>query len=168
MTPLRILFTPNGRIRRRTYWGYSLGMTFLSLSLQYLLSKLLGTGNFNKDGISALTGPITSLTISRWILLVIFLWPTYCVAIKRWQDRNKAVWIMIIYYAISYGKFIAYRYYGVQFNNPVILTYGIVSVLFGLWLFIECGLLDGTQGPNKYGPSPKGITGHEAKPEQVI
>jgi uncharacterized membrane protein YhaH (DUF805 family) len=25
------------------------------------------------------------------------------------------------------------------------------------WTLIECGFLDGTPGPNRFGPSPKGI-----------
>jgi uncharacterized membrane protein YhaH (DUF805 family) len=27
------------------------------------------------------------------------------------------------------------------------------------WVLIECGFVDGTMGPNRFGPSPKGITG---------
>ena len=36
-------------------------------------------------------------------------------------------------------------------------AYAIVTV----WLFIDCGWLEGTKGPNRFGPSPKD------KPSQV-
>ena len=50
--------------------------------------------------------------------------------VKRWHDRDKSGWWTLI---------------------------GFVPLIGGIWAFVECGCLDGTQGPNKYGPSPKGI-----------
>jgi uncharacterized membrane protein YhaH (DUF805 family) len=32
-----------------------------------------------------------------------------------------------------------------------------LTIVGALWPLIELGFLDGTQGPNKFGPSPKGI-----------
>lgn len=40
----------------------------------------------------------------------------------------------------------------------------LIPVLGWAWTFFECGLRDGTPGPNRYGPSPKGIN----DPEQVF
>ena len=34
---------------------------------------------------------------------------------------------------------------------------GIASLIYVIWVLIDCGILDGTKGPNKYGPSPKGV-----------
>ncbi|MGA9658128.1 MAG: DUF805 domain-containing protein [Asticcacaulis sp.] len=69
-----------------------------------------------------------------WILYIIYLvpvmWIGICLQVKRWHDRNKSGWMCLI---------------------------GLIPIVGGIWAFIEVGCLDGTQGPNKYGPSPKGI-----------
>ena len=41
--------------------------------------------------------------------------------------------------------------FGQDINSPPLVG--------AIWTLIEVGFLDGTQGPNKYGPSPKGVTG---------
>ncbi len=37
------------------------------------------------------------------------------------------------------------------------LAIGLIPLIGAIWLFVELGILDGTQGPNRFGPSPKGI-----------
>jgi uncharacterized membrane protein YhaH (DUF805 family) len=67
-------------------------------------------------------------------LLVLFfaIWTSLALQIKRWHDRDKSwVWIFISF----------------------------IPLVGAIWTLIEVGFLDGTPGPNKYGPSPKGITG---------
>jgi len=69
------------------------------------------------------------------VVLVAYLWALFAIQVKRWHDRDKSwVWIFV----------------------------GIIT--FGLWTLIECGFLDGTPGPNKFGPSPKGLTAPTTAP----
>ncbi len=65
-----------------------------------------------------------------WILLL--LYPALAVYTKRWHDRGKSGWMSLV---------------------------GLIPIVGPFWLLIELGFLDGTQGPNQYGPSPKGIEG---------
>jgi uncharacterized membrane protein YhaH (DUF805 family) len=66
------------------------------------------------------------------VVLVAYIWALLALQIKRWHDRDKSwVWMFIAF----------------------------IPVIGGLWALVECGFLDGTPGPNKYGPSPKGLTG---------
>ena len=60
-----------------------------------------------------------------------------CIGAKRWHDRDRSGWMYLI------------------------LFIPLVGVI---WNLVECGCLDGTQGPNQYGPSPKGIQ----NPEKVF
>ncbi len=46
---------------------------------------------------------------------------------KRWHDRDKSGWW-----------------------NLIIL----VPVIGAIWLIVECGILEGTRGPNRFGPDP--------------
>jgi uncharacterized membrane protein YhaH (DUF805 family) len=54
---------------------------------------------------------------------------------KRWHDREKSGWM----YLILFIPFIGW-----------------------IWTLIECGFLDGTQGRNRYGRSPKGLGNERA------
>ena len=59
----------------------------------------------------------------------LFIWVNIAVQVKRWHDRNKSgLWILI----------------------------GMVPLIGGIWSFVECGLLPGSRGPNKYGVDPLG------------
>lgn len=46
---------------------------------------------------------------------------------KRWHDRDKSGWWTLI---------------------------GLVPIIGGIWMLIELGILEGTRGPNRYGPDP--------------
>lgn len=61
------------------------------------------------------------------------LWISIALTLKRCHDRNKG------------GGWAAF--------------FLIVPIVGWIWGFIELGFLDGTQGPNHYGRSPKGIGG---------
>lgn len=66
------------------------------------------------------------------ILLVVYIlmvWIGLAIAAKRWHDRNKSAWWILIVF---------------------------VPVVGGLWYLIECGFLPGTPGSNKYGADPLG------------
>ncbi len=59
-------------------------------------------------------------------------WIGLALGVKRCHDRDKSGWFLLI---------------------------GLIPLIGAVWLFIELGLLDGTPGPNRFGPSPKGIGG---------
>ena len=71
------------------------------------------------------------------VVLVAYLWALFAIQVKRWHDRDKSwVWLFISF----------------------------IPVIGGIWALVECGFLDGTPGPNKYGPSPKGLTAPAVAP----
>lgn len=58
-----------------------------------------------------------------------WIWMGLAVNIKRWHDRNKpGAWVLI----------------------------QLIPYIGGFWVLIECGMLEGTRGPNRYGPDPRG------------
>jgi len=63
---------------------------------------------------------------------------------------------------ISLAMSLAQLYFGPTGTHLNWALYGLSALItlgLGIWILIECGCLDGTQGPNRYGPSPKGIHG---------
>ncbi len=65
-----------------------------------------------------------------YLCLALFALANICLIVKRWHDRDKSGWMYLIL---------------------------IIPFIGWLWTLIECGFLDGTQGRNRYGRSPKGL-----------
>lgn len=114
MNIFALLFSFGGRIGRAQYWlGYFIQVALAALSWMCLL-----TGQ--RDGnILLLLVPI--------ILLPVVLWMALAVMAKRYHDRGKSAWWILI---------------------------AFIPIVGGIWQLIELGLLRGTDGSNDYGPDP--------------
>ncbi|WP_426032495.1 DUF805 domain-containing protein [Caulobacter sp. DWP3-1-3b2] len=134
------LFSLDGRMRRSEYWLVSIGLTVVKVPLT-LLGHFLGP-----DGAA----------IVRVLLELLFLWPALALMVKRGHDRNRPAIFVIGLQAVLFV--VAIVFYAVPDGG---LKYAATAVLavIALYAFIEFGCLDGTQGPNRYGRSPKGIGG---------
>ena len=58
-------------------------------------------------------------------MVALALIPSIIVYIKRFHDRDKSGWWVLI---------------------------GLIPIIGGIWLLIELGFLKGTPGPNRFGP----------------
>ena len=77
------------------------------------------------ERMAAAAGPLAGIVLI--VFIVAATWISIAVAVKRYHDRNKSGWWVLIV---------------------------LVPVIGGLWYLIECGFLRGTVGPNNYGPDP--------------
>ena len=91
------------------------------------ISLLIGllAGGSSAANESAAGGPMDWLAIV-WSLAL--LWPGIATQVKRWHDREKSGW----WYLINF-----------------------IPLVGGIWAFVETGCLAGTQGENRFGPSPQ-------------
>lgn len=121
-----MLFSAQGRIRRSEYWLWGIGVSIV-LGIILVAAAVLTGGDSHH------MSPIFGLVYL--VVLVLGAWTGINLQIKRWHDRDKSGWWVLIVF---------------------------VPVIGGLWVLIECGFLDGTQGPNKFGPSPKGLGAPQA------
>ncbi len=64
------------------------------------------------------------------LLYIVDIYISLALGAKRCHDRDKSAWFLAI---------------------------GLIPLIGAIWLLVELGFLDGTQGPNRFGPSPKGI-----------
>jgi uncharacterized membrane protein YhaH (DUF805 family) len=104
----------------------------------------------------------TPFNIFLWAMMVIGQWPAICIGAKRWHDRNRTGWLAGGIAIVAMAGSVTQVYYGptgTHLNWPIYVVTLLLSGALGVWQFVECGCLDGTKGPNKYGPSPKGIGG---------
>ena len=125
----------SGRIGRLPYWLGYLGLGVLQIAAILLLLKL-SNGTFQQLAAldhNARTLPpelLQSLMMHVGLPLIIvsllFLYPSYAIATKRWHDRGKSGWWSLIV---------------------------LVPIIGGFWAFIELALLGGDEGDNDYGPA---------------
>jgi uncharacterized membrane protein YhaH (DUF805 family) len=131
----RFLFSTEGRIPRLHYWiGQICVIVMDQIIIQsdkFLLSTQKGMAASASPSLS-LTLLILTLSLIFFVILALTFWAGVALVVRRWHDRGKSwVWALL----------------------------GFVPIVGWVWQGIECGFLEGTLGPNEYGPSPKGITG---------
>ncbi len=157
-----MLFSADGRIRRRDWWLYSTMTVILSGVLFFVLffvMAVLGRVKPN-DPLAPILGNL---------YFPFFCWMMVCLAAKRWHDRNKSGWFAGIGVALNVFYWVWINLIGQLLKTGTGRTVmlfasfviALATLVYGIWVLIECGILDGTHGPNRYGPSPKGLNHEE-------
>lgn len=105
-------FSAKGRVSRSQFWlKWILPYSIVTLVLSWLLQMILE--------------PITSLTVLS-IYLILALWPSIVIYIKRSHDRGRSGWFILLLFV------------------PIL----------NIWALIEFLFLPGTAGANGYGSNP--------------
>ncbi len=115
-TLMDTLFSFSGRVPRRVYWGVSVGVMVLFYAIMFV------TVGFEED-----TEPSTIASIIMLVCMIPFLWINLAVGVKRWHDRGKSGWMILV---------------------------GMIPIVGTIWTLVECGCMRGTVGPNQYGADP--------------
>ena len=119
-----LLFSFEGRVNRAKFWLVNIGL----LVVEVIVFGAAGGSAMITDDPTTMTMPSFGiLGIVGLLVFIVLFWAGLAVAVKRWHDRNKSGWWILI---------------------------AFVPVIGGLWYFIECGFLPGTTGPNPYGADP--------------
>lgn len=111
MTLTQLLFSIKGRISRLTFW-----LCMLAISAIIFGPEIFYSGMFADEAGSYIG-----------IAYLALLWPALAVQAKRWHDRDKSAWWLLINLIPFFGP---------------------------LWALVEIGFLAGTPGVNSYGPNP--------------
>ena len=119
-----LLFSFRGRANRAKFWLVGLALLVVELILVAILFGSTVTSG-DPEQIAAAMGPVDGIVL--FVFAVLAFWISLAIAVKRFHDRNKTGWWVLIV---------------------------LVPVIGHLWYLIECGFLRGTIGPNTYGPDP--------------
>ena len=111
MPPLRLWLDPRGRVGRASFWVHGVAVP---LGMALLLRAL-----FDIARLPAEQG-------EEWVSLLL-AWPFAAVSAKRWHDRDRSAWWVLL------------------------LLLPVVGVV---WLLLDNGLVRGTPGRNRFGPPP--------------
>jgi uncharacterized membrane protein YhaH (DUF805 family) len=106
MTVTLLLFGFKGRLKRLPWW---------------IATILADLGLGVVDAIFGVPRPSLFFLL---LLMPPLIWISIAVQVKRWHDRNKSAWWLLI---------------------------NFVPIIGWLWVLIECGFLRGTEGPNRFG-----------------
>ena len=109
---MHLFFQFDGRINRAKWW---LGIVILWV-VEGVVFAIFRPGGDANYGIYS-------------ILWLVFLWPSLAISIKRFHDRDKSGWWVLI---------------------------ALIPIIGFFWILIELGILEGTAGPNQFGPDPLG------------
>ncbi len=168
---LDALFSARGRMRRRDWWLWSIAVVIVYFLSEVVMHGFFGVTSF-KDDVTFKGLP--SNIFQYWVLGAGLAsgWPRVCLLAKRWHDRGRSGWLAAISIILTEMQVVMQHFGGLvdgfapQFIvGAVQAGLGLVSFAFWLWVLIDCGILDGTQGQNRYGPSPKGVG---AQPEDIF
>ena len=116
------LFSFRGRITRSEYWGTHL-FTLVPLVLLVLLFGVVGSA----IGAGARTIAALAALALYAVSLVFWIWVGLAAQVKRWHDRHKSGWMVLI---------------------------NLVPVVGWVWTLVELGFLRGTPAPNRFGDDP--------------
>jgi len=106
-----IFFSLKGRLSRRSFWLYGVCGLLLGSIYLTLLAGILGLSRQRAE------------VVANVLLLV----PAVAVSAKRWQDRDRSPWWVLVV---------------------------LVPVIGWLWALVDNGFVRGTSDTNRYGPPP--------------
>ena len=137
--PLKKYAEFTGRSRRREYWSF-VALMIAVFAILYLVERLLGLRVYGQ-------GPLT------FLFQLAILLPTLAAGARRLHDTGRSGWWQLICYAPALLSMLL-PFLGVA--NLSLLTIVLIVSVIGLIVLIVFLALDGTRGPNRYGPDPKG------------
>ena len=133
MSLVQFLFSFEGRVRRRDFWLFFICLCLFYGSVVWRIGDTFRQVDDFRNGITGFYG--MHIVTHNWItggLGVAAIWAKLAVTAKRWHDRDKSAWWLLI---------------------------NLIPVFGWIWQLVEGGFLEGTPGSNRFGPSPKSSEG---------
>jgi len=110
-----ICFSFTGRVPRKVFWIYGVLMLMIGAGI---VGGIIGY-------LSTVLGDWFALLLIP--LYIVVVWISLAIQIKRWHDRDKSGWWVLI---------------------------ALVPLVGPIWQLVECGFLESTPGDNRFGPAP--------------
>lgn len=166
-----LLFGFKGRIRRRDWWLWSIGVSMAWTAVFTAVAAALFGISWTT---SLLGGPELprgwAFTAFSLVTFLPLLWVQAALAAKRAHDRNHEALIAagltvlggIVSFALEVVDLFTNSGLTDSQFNTLSMAVNLATAAMNLYLLVTLGFLDGTKGPNRFGRSPKGIGGDPA------
>ena len=120
---MNLLFSFQGRVNRARFWLVHVGI----IVAEIVIFMIAGGAALMADPQAAMAATSNASSLFSLVLFIPIFWISLAITVKRYHDRNKSGWWILIVF---------------------------VPVIGAIWYFIEVGFLPGTSGPNTYGADP--------------
>ena len=157
------LFSFEGRLRRRDYWGLLILTVVVLTAVSQALARILVGPEatiFWRHGGRHIRADYHSWSPQTLVVMacaLFSLWPVLALESKRRHDRDASAKPVV---ALQLAALLA-----TYFPTGLLLPEGQVAtvnwwlsaanLIISAWFLVVLGILDGTPGRNRYGPSPK-------------
>jgi uncharacterized membrane protein YhaH (DUF805 family) len=169
--PLKRYADFNGRSQRMEYWMFYLFNFLIGIVFAILTTVLGGTAAIagNESTALAAGGAVGVISIAQLIVNLGLLIPTLAVSVRRLHDTDRSGWWLLAPLAGLPVFLIGLAGTGISVLQPggtpnfggmfaILAIGGLLTLGFGIMVFVfTC--LDGTRGPNRFGPDPKDPNG---------
>ena len=128
--PIRKYADFSGRARRKEFWLFALLVLLIEIVFMALLSAAGGQDLLMGYPASAnvpMNGAVMAVALAHFAVMLALLVPSLAVTFRRLHDTNRKGWWILISFIPLIGALVLFVFY----------------------------LLDGTPGPNRFGPDPK-------------
>ena len=163
LMPLKRYADFSGRSRRMEFWMWQLFQIIVYVGFA-LLMGMVGGGALMTGGdpasLAAVGGVALILGAVYLIYILAVFIPSLAVAVRRLHDTNRSGWWILAplapYVLVILGGGMALSSPDSPGGGGAVMMLGIAGVgILGLVLLVFY-LLEGTKGPNRFGPDPKG------------
>ena len=148
-TFFRGVFSLEGRMARADFWVSSIALFIAAALLTVVLNSTI-----------RLYAP--DIAFSRLLIVVLLVqllvaWPSFAITVKRGHDRGFSAWhtfwVNVVAHVVPIGLIVVPL---LMDQRPQWQGAFWVFAVLSVYMIFDYGVLDGQQGENKYGPSPKG------------
>lgn len=144
MLPLRKYADFAGRARRKEYWPFV---------LLYIVAFVVASFVDLFAGLRGMVGPYGPLTALVLLGLAV---PSVAVGVRRLHDIDRSGWWLLAAYVPMILSMLL-PLAGIV--EPTLVLILLLAACAGFLLLLVFSVLEGTSGPNRYGPDPKGAAG---------
>jgi uncharacterized membrane protein YhaH (DUF805 family) len=163
----------SGRSRRMEFWMWNLLKFMVGCAIGILFFAFAGRALMNGDPkqMLAVMFSVLSLWMLCFVLWLAILVPDLAVTVRRLHDTNRSGWWVLAPWG-PYLLTVVVVSIGGAINGPMngepgtpllvsgLIAAGLMIVSLGIGLLLLVFMfLDGTPGPNRFGPDPKGDMG---------
>ena len=161
--PLRRYADFSGRSRRMEFWMWQLFQIIVYFGV-IVLAMVLGGGALMMGGdpsaaAAAGGGMLIIMLLYLLYVLAVFI-PSIAVAVRRLHDTNRSGWWILApivpYLLVLIAGMLALSSPDMAGIAGILGLVGMVAAIGLALTLLVFYFLEGTRGPNKYGPDPKG------------
>ena len=160
------LFGFHGRLRRQDWWVLGILVGLVQSVTHFGSARLLGLDSYVLiGGTYPVVGDPWPALLHSLIVTLLFLWPQLALTAKRAHDIGRGAWSFALVWIVT-GALAYWPVENFAVIDPITRQADLWSrmepwVVMGvalaglLYVFIPLGFIDGSPGPNRFGPSPK-------------